>query len=171
MKIRSIAVVGAAVLVLGACDSGETELSTDSTLITGGTNAPAATTTTLPDEGAQGSSPSTTVAGERVSGYDVIQRTPNDNGEALIIVIPDGAYTDVDLENFIIELIESDPVVYGAEVFRDEAAAEAFLIDPASRTEEQDALIERHHFVTLVGRDRIEYKGPFAEFAGGAIGS
>ena len=106
-----------------------------------------------------------------MAGYDVVSRTPNDNGESLIIVIPDGAYTDVDLENFIIELIEADPDVYGAEVFRDAAAAEAFLVDPATRTEEQNALIERHHFVTLVGRDRIEFNGPFSEFSGGAIGS
>ncbi|HEU4318695.1 MAG TPA: hypothetical protein VFS66_01295 [Acidimicrobiia bacterium] len=172
MRFRSIAVVGAVVLALAACDSGDAELSTDSTIITGGTNAPAATTTTTPsDGGTSGSSPSTTLVGEPVAAYDVVQRTPNDNGEAVIVVIPEGAYTDVDLENFVIDLLESDENIYGAEVFGDETAVEAFLIDPASLTEEQTALIERYHYVTVVGRDRIEYRGPFAEFPGGAIGS
>jgi len=172
MKIRWIAVIGASILVLAACDGGDAELSTDSTLISGGTNAPAATTTTTSsDGGTAGVSPTTTLAGQAVAGYNIVQRTPNDNGEAVIIVIPDGAYTDVDLENFIIDVIESNENIYGAEVFRDEAAVEAFLVDPSARTEEQNALIERHHFVTLVGRDRIEFRGPFAEFPGGAIGS
>lgn len=172
MKIRSIAIVGAAVLALAGCDSGDAELSTDSTVLTGGTNAPAVTTTTTePGDGTGAESTPTTLVGERVSGYDVYERIPNENGEQLIIVIPDGAYTDVDLENFIHELIESNETVYGAEVFRDEAAAEAFLVDSASRTEGQNELIERHHYVTLVQRDRIEFRGPFAEFPGGAIGS
>ncbi len=71
----------------------------------------------------------------------------------------------------MIDLIEADPELYGAEIFDDPAAAEAFLTPEADRTEEQTALIEENHFVTLVGRDTIEFRGPFAEFPGGAIGS
>ena len=38
-------------------------------------------------------------------------------GETLYIVIPEGAYTDVDIENFVVGLVDSGEVTYGAEIF------------------------------------------------------
>ena len=163
--------IGAAVLVLAACDSGETDLSTESTIITGGSNATPTTSTSEATGTTSGVSSPTTLVGQTVADFTVVARFGNDNGEERWYVIPNAAYTDVDLENFVVDLIESDPQLYGAEIFDDEAAVEAYQVDADSRTEEQNALIERHHFVTLIGRDRIEFKGPFAEFSGGAIGS
>jgi hypothetical protein len=49
MKPRLTVVLAALVVVAVACNSADTELSTDSTIITGGTNASA--TTTTPSEG------------------------------------------------------------------------------------------------------------------------
>lgn len=170
MKTRPLILVICLTAALVACDGGDAELSTSSTIITGGTNAPATSTTEPATDTTEGSTVSTLV-GETVSSFEVVARFPNDNGEERYYVIPNGAYTDVDLENFIIELIESDPDLYGAEVFDSAEAAEAFQLDPADRTEDDQALIDRHHFVTLVGRDAIEFNGPFAEFPGGAIGS
>ncbi len=171
MKTRSTLVVALLVLAVAACDSGDAELSTGSTIITGGSNAPApSTTTTLPDDDGS-STGSTTLSGETVTEFEVVQRIPNENGEERHYVIPDGAYTDVDLENFVIDLLESDPDLYGAEVFDDAGAATAFLVVAADRTPEQVQSLEDHHLVTLVGRDSIEFRGPFAEFPGGAIGS
>jgi len=172
MKTRLIAVLSVLALALVACDGDEPELSTASTIITGGTNAPATTTTTdAPGEGSGGSAPSTTLVGQTVTDFDVVARFPNDNGEERYYVIPNAAYTDVDLTQFVIELLESDSELYGAEIFDSEEAADAYQVDEAERTDEETALIERHHFVTLVGRDRIEFRGPFSEFPGGAIGS
>jgi hypothetical protein len=171
MKAR-VPLIAAMVLViaLAACDSGDTELSTGSTIITGGTNAAVTTTsTTMPEEESE---PSTqTLVGQAVSEYTVVDRIPNENGEELYIVLPDGGYTDVDLENFILELLDEDPTMYGAEVFNDEAAVTAFAVDPTQRTDEQNELLDTHFLMTLVGRDRIEFNGPFADFSGGAIGS
>lgn len=160
-------------MVLGACSDDDAELSSDSTIVTGGTNAPATTTTAAGDNGDTGdeTSPSTTLVGQPVTDYEVVARFPNDDGETRHYVIPNGAYTDVDLESFVIDLLEADPDLYGAEIFDDADAANAFLVEEADRTEEQAEMLERHHFVTLVGRDRIEFNGPFAEFSGGAIGS
>jgi hypothetical protein len=171
MRIRSLVSFAAVAILVIACDGGDPELSTDSTLVTGptGTEAPADSTTTVPDD--DDSSPGTTLVGQAVSGYEVVARIPNDNGEELHIVIPNGAYTDVDLENFVIDLIETNAELYGAEIFDNADAAVAFAIDEAERTEEETALLERHHFVSLEGRDRIEFRGPFSEFPGGAIGS
>ena len=150
-------------LAVSACSDGETELSTGSTIITGW-SCTATTSSTR-------SSPTQTLLGQAVSEYTVAERVPNENGEELYIVIPDGAYTDVDLENFILDLIDADPTMYGAEVFDDADAVAAFKVDAAERTEEQKALLENHFFLTLVGRERIEFNGPFADFPGGAIGS
>lgn len=170
MKSGFLSVLAVLAVVVVACDSGDAELSSSSTIITGGTNAPATTSTTGDGE-TDGSTPPPTLVGETVADFEVVARFPNDNGEQRFYVIPNGAYTDVDLENFVIELIETDSGLYGAEIFDDEDAANAYLIVESDRTPEQVQLIARHHFVTLEGRDRIEFRGPFAEFSGGAIGS
>lgn len=158
------------VAALAACDSGDAELSSDSTIITGGTNAPATTTSTT-IAGTESDSSTQTLVGQAVSEYTVVERIPNDDGEELYIVIPNGAYTDVDLENFILELLDEDPTMYGAQIFNDEDAVAAFMVDRAERTDEQNDLLDDHFLMTLVGRDRIEFNGPFADFSGGAIGS
>lgn len=172
MRSRWIALFAVLALFVVACDGDDAELSTDSTILTGpsGTD-PASEASTTTTGGSDGTSPPTTLAGEAVSGYEVVEEIENDNGVEQHIVIPNGAYTDVDLENFVIDLIEANPDLYGAEVFDDAAAATAFLVAEAERSEDEAALLERHHFVTLTGRDRIDFHGPFAEFPGGAIGS
>lgn len=173
MRNRWIAVFSVLALVIVACDGDDANLTTQSTIVTGATDTqpPAdGSTTTAPPGGDDDSAP-TTLVGEPVSGHEVVNEIENDNGVEQHIVIPNGAYTDVDLENFVIELIEDNPDLFGAEIFDDAAAAEALLVPEAERTEEQDALLERHWFVTLTGRARIDFRGPFAEFTGGAIGS
>lgn len=172
MRSRWIALVAVLALFVVACDGDDAELSTDSTILTGpsGTD-PATEVTTTTEGGSEGTSPPTTLAGEAVSSYEVVHEIENDNGVEQHFVIPNGAYTDVDLENFVIDRIESEPDLYGAEIFDDTAAAAAFLVVAADRTPEQVQSLEDHHLVTLVGRDSIEFRGPFAEFPGGAIGS
>lgn len=166
-----------AALALVACDGDDPELSTESTIVTGptgtgatGTQPPGeGTTTTRPGGGDGGAA--TTLVGQAVTSYEVVREVPNDNGVAQHIVIPNGAYTDVDLENFVVDLIEANPDLYGAQIFDDPAAAQAFRVPRDQRTEEETAALDRHWFVTLEGRDRIVYRGPFSEFPGGAIGS
>lgn len=173
MRIRTIALVSVLALVGVACNGDDPELSTASTIVTGATN-----TTTPPSDGStpttadgdQGASP-TTLVGENVTTHEVVNEVENDDGIERHLVIPDGAYTDVDLENFVIDLLEEYPDLHNAEIFNDAAAAEAFQVPEGDRTEEQTELLEEHHFVTLTGRARIDFRGPFAEFPGGAIGS
>lgn len=172
MRTPLIAMFAFLALVLLACSDDDPELTTDSTIITGGTNAPATTTTTEgSDDGEGDGSPSTSLVGQTVTDFEVVARFPNDNGEERYYVIPEGAYTDVDLTQFVIELLETDSELYGAEIFDSLQAADAYQVEEADRTDEQNAYIETDHFVTLVGRDRIEFHGPFAEFPDSAIGS
>lgn len=157
-------------LLSAACDSGEAELSTTSSLVTGTTETPnQPTTTTVSDD--EAGTTSTILRGETVASYDVAVRIATDNGEILYIVVPPGAYTDVDLENFLGDLLEGNPQLWGAEVFDDEDAVQAFVIPEEQRTEEQQELLDEHHFVSLVGGDTMKFQGPFAEFGEFIIGS
>lgn len=171
MKSRLLVGIVLLALLAVACDSGDAELTPGSTLITGGSPGSSTTVTTAPEAGSTTLSPPTTLIGQPVGNYEVVRSINHDDGITQHIVVPEGAYTDVDLENFIIDLLESIPQLHGAEVFDSAAAAEAFIVPAESRTDEQNALLERHHFVTLVGRESIEFNGPFSEFPGGAIGS
>lgn len=178
MRNRWIVLFALVSLVVVACDGEDADLTTDSTILTSPTETQApdddgstTTTTTAGSNGEDTGSPSTTLVGERVTDYEVAREVPNENGVSQLIVIPNGAYTDVDLENFVFDLLEGNTDLYGIEIFDDEAAVEAFLTPEADRTEEDQELLDRHHFVSVTGRERIDYRGPFSEFPGGAIGS
>ncbi len=156
-------------MLAAACDSGEAELSTTSSLVTGTTETPsqASTTTTTPEE----VTTTTLLRGETVASYEIAVRISTDNGEIFYVVIPSGAYTDVDVENFVGDLLEANPGLWGAEVFDDEAAVQAFVIPEDQRTEQQQNLLDESHFVSLIGGDTVKFQGPFAEFGEFVIGS
>ncbi len=171
MKSRSLltllVVLG---VVIAACDSGETELSTTTSVVSGTTEAPEPDATTTTTGGGDSETP-TTLVGETVAGHEVVSRIPTDNGEILHIVIPVGAYTDVDLVNFLGDLKEADPELWGVEVFGDPAAPEAFDLPEGERTEEQRQLLDDQHFVTLTNGDLVIFRGPFSEFGEFILGS
>lgn len=154
-------------VLAAACNGDDTALTTTSSLITdpGEEGSPTTTVTTLGDE------TSTTLVGESVGNYEIVAREPGSDGEIVYIVIGPGAYTDVDLENFLGDLYERGIATYGAEIFDDAAAADAFLKAEEDRTAEEVALIEQHHFVSLVGGTIIRFQGPFAESGEFVLGS
>ncbi len=164
---RVLAVLVVMALILSACDGDEAELTTTSTLVTE-TSAPAdsTTTTVLPGE-----STTSTTAGSSVASFDVVAREAGDAGDTVFIVIPQAAYTDVDMENFVGDLLEEGVVTWGAEIFDDIVALEAYQKVEADRTEEEVELIAQHHFVTLVNGDTIIFRGPFEESGEVLIGS
>lgn len=171
MKPRSSsAVLLVLALLLAACDSGEAELSTTSSLVTGTTETPAEEATTTTGAG-DGVVTETTLRGETVTSYEVTARISTDNGEILHIVIPEGAYTDVDLENFVGDLLDQNSDLWGAEVFDSEDGPAAFATPEDQRTAEQQQTLDEHHFVSLIGGDTIKYRGPFSEFGEMLIGS
>lgn len=159
-----------ALALLAAACTAEAELSTTSSVITGTTEAVTAATTTSTT--AAGETTATTlIQGETVSEWEVVARISSDNGETLYIVIPPGAYTDIDLESFVGQLKESDPQLFGAEVFDDPDAVQAFVIPEGQRTEPQQQMLDDHHLVSLVGGDTIRFQGPFEEMGEHIIGS
>lgn len=169
MKSRAVILVLVAFAVLvTACTSEEVELSTTSSLVTGTTETPGqGSSTTLQRD----TTTTTVLRGETVASYEVTVRISTDNGEILYIVIPPGAYTDVDLENFIGDLLEDNPDLWGVEVFANEEAVQAFVIPEDQRTVEQQDLLDDYHFVSVIGGDTMKFQGPFGEFGEFVIGS
>ena len=172
-RMSSLAVVLMLGLVVAACDSGEAELSTTSSLVTGSTEAPVEPTSTSTTEaGDVGPVTPTTLRGQTVDSFEITARIPSDNGEILYIVVPaSDAYTDVDMENFIGDLLEGDPDLWGAEVFRSEEGPVAFVIPEDQRTEEQQQVIDEHHLASLIGGDTLVFRGPFEDVGQMIIGS
>ena len=157
-------------VVLSACDAETANLSTTSSLLTEAPDDTAgeqrATTTSEAT-----ATTSRVLVGAAVDSYEIIARDSTSNGEILYIVLPQRAYTDVDLENFVGDLMESGAVTWGAEIFDDVLAVDAFAKSEAERSEEEVALLEQHHFASLLNGNTIRYQGPFEESGEIAIGS
>ena len=165
MKLRNLTVVSLVLaMLLVACDSEEADISTTTSVMTETTEAPepAETTTTIEEQAE--STTSTSLVGETVTNYEVAARLATDNGPVLHVVIPPGAYTDVDLVNFVGDLKEADPDLWGLEVFDDPAGPDALSTPEDERSEEQQEILEDHHFLTLSNGDRVQFQGPFSEF-------
>ena len=154
-------------LLAGACDGDDPALTTTSSLITDPGEEGSPRTTVAPPEGQT----STTLVGEAVGSYEIVAREPVTDGEIVYIVIGPGAYTDVDLENFVLDLYEEGIATHGAEIFDEAAAADAYLKAEADRTPEEVALIEDHHFASLVGGTIIRFQGPFSASGEYVLGS
>ena len=169
-KTFRLVLFGLLVVGLAACDDGETtDLSTTSSLIASPTTGgEVATTTTV---AAGGDTTSTTLVGQAVAGHEVVARVSDPAGETLFIVIPPGAYTDVDIENFVVGLVDSGEITYGAEVFDDAGAVDAFRKPEAERTEGETQLIDQHHFASVQNAGVVVFRGPFADSPDVVIGS
>lgn len=166
--VRLLIALIALILVVAACDDSGTELTTTSTVVTEDSEPVA--TTTVP-EPAPTTVPEVTLVGESVDSYEIVGRETTDNGEVLYIVIPQGAYTDIDMENFVGNLIENEIVTWGAEVFDDATAVDAFLKEESERTEEEQELLDQHHFLSVISGNTIRFQGPFEESGEMVIGS
>lgn len=155
-------------LWVAACDGETTELSTTSSVVAGPTtSASGQTTTSARSEPAT----STTLRGEQVADFEVVARQSDPGGETLYIVVPPGAYTDVDIENFVVGLVDDGTVTFGAEIFDDPGAVTAFRKPEAERTEGETQLIEQHHFASVQNGISVVFRGPFADSGEFVIGS
>jgi hypothetical protein len=165
---RYIALLGLVAFVVAACDDNGAELSTTSSLVSGPAPTGESTTTSVTPGG---DSTTTSLVGESVGDYEIVARETDTAGETLYIVIPAGAYTDVDIENFVLDLVEGGTATFGAEVFDDATAVEAYRKPEAERTEEETALIAQHHFVSLENGTTLVFRGPFVASGELVIGS
>ncbi len=157
-------------IAVAACTGDETvDLSTTSSVVSG--QPPAGEATTTPVEPTGDSTTSTSLVGVTVEEYEVVARESDTTGETIFVVVPPAAYTDVDIENFVLDLYESGTATYGAEVFDEATAVDAFRKPEAERTEDESALVAQHHLASLVDGTTIVFRGPLAASGELVIGS
>lgn len=171
-KTVRFALSGLLLIVVAACDGDETtDLSTTSSVIADPvTTVGGDGTTTSVTTGEEGAT-STTLQGQQVADYDIVARESDASGETLFIVVPQGAYTDVDIENFILGLVDDEVVTFGAEIFDDSGAVDAFRKPEAERTEGETQLIADHHFASVQNGTNVVFRGPFESSPDFVIGS
>ncbi len=166
---RRAAFTALLVIGLAACNGDETvDLSTTSSVVSGQPTTDQATTTSVEPTG---STTPTTLVGVTVEDYEVVGREAGTDGETIYVVVPPGAYTDVDIENFVLDLFEAGTATFGAEVFDDSVAVDAFRKPEAERTEDETAQVNAHHLASLVGGTTIVFRGPLASSGETVIGS
>lgn len=171
-KLTVFAVAGAISLALSACNSDDAVITTttaDASQLTTTTQAAGGSTTTSGDS--TGTETTEATPAEPISQYDIISRQSSEDGETLFILVPAGDYTDVSVENFLGDLLEDDPAVFGVEVFDDREAIDAALKAEDDRTAAELQAIEDHHLFSLNSGSQVQFKGPMSGFDDFVIGS
>ena len=111
--------------------------------------------------------PTTTV----VSGlptYEVVHRLIEGDRETLVIVVEPGAYSGVELENLVFDVVERfSPSV--AIVVDDRAAADLAILD--ERTEDEQRQLDSHTFLRIENGVEVTFYGPYADIPGLTVGS
>lgn len=131
-----------------------------------GTTAPSpATTSTLAPVVPATTSTTTTVAFS-MPDFTVVQRTPED---VLVVAVPPGSYTDLDIQNLVAVVVERFAPVQGLHIVDDESVAPLVLAD--SVTAEEQARLDEHYFLRLEDGFRMVFLGPFAEVGEVILGS
>ena len=166
------------VVAVGACDSSEegveltTTTSTSTTIdVASGTSEAddPVTTTTLP---ADTSTTTSGQAGQSVGDHQILIRTDGPDGDLVWVLIDQGDYTTVDLENFAFDLLdEAETTVWEIHVFDDEDALNAGRIDPEDRTADEQSLVDEHYLLSVTEGVVLTFQGPFASFGGAVFGS
>ena len=156
---------GAAVLVLGlvasACSAGE--LAEPPGTIEEPVTTLAATTTVAP------AAVATTVAlpTKTIPSYQVVEKVAASDGDVLIVLLPDGTYDDLDIENLMAHLVD-EFAPFGIHVVNAEAAIELVL---AEDMELADPVLAEHYLARLEDGNKVVYTGPLAEFGWFFVGS
>ena len=129
------------------------------------------TTVVTTPSGEAGSTTTTAPTGAEESGlpnYEVVHRLIEDGRETLVIVVEPGSYSNVELENLVYDIVERfSPSA--AIVVDDLAVADLALEE--ERTDEQQASLDAHTFLTVENGVEVTFYGPYADFPRMTIGS
>jgi hypothetical protein len=178
MRITVLSLVG--LVAIAACSGGDDDTTTlpedlsttqTSAVAAGGGSGDAgddSTTDSTPIE-----ETTTTTAGPMLPSYDIAHRSPGDNGDLLVIVLEaagDGI-SDHDLEQVILDVVDTFGPVAEAHIIDDPAVLELVLADPADLTDEEQAQLDSHYLLRLIDGTSVSFQGPFEDVPGYEIGS
>ena len=180
MRIRILTSVLIGLLALTACSGDDEETTTlpedgsatATTLAIGGGGSGADDDDTSDSTEAEGST-TTTVEEPMLPAYDIAHRSPGDNGDLLVVVLEDvsDGITDHDLEQVILDVVDTFGPVAEAHVIDDVSVLDLVLADPADLSDEQKADLEAHYLLRLVDGTSVSFQGPFEDVPGYEIGS
>jgi hypothetical protein len=135
-----------------------------------GASSPTSTTATSGTTSPGGGSTTSTIARVPVESFDIQVQTTSDAGNVLWVTIPPADYTDKDIEDFILEQIDSQEGLAELHVFDDKSAVDAARIPEGQRTEEEQKLVDDHYLASLEG-NKIIFRGPFEAAGEMVVGS
>ena len=180
MRMRILISVLIGLLALTACSGDDEETTTlpedgsatATTIAIGGDGSGGDDDDTSESTEAEGST-TTTVEGPMLPAYDIAHRSPGDNGDLLVVVLEDvdDGITDHDLEQVILDVVDTFGPVAEAHVIDDVSVLDLVLADPADLSDEQKADLEAHYLLRLVDGTSVSFQGPFEDVPGYEIGS
>ncbi len=173
--------IAALSLVLAACSgggddstttSGDTAATSTSSPGDGTAAGPGASTTTTggPGDGTTAPTTSTTLL-DLVPDYSIESRTAGQGGDTLVVLLPAGTYSDLDLENVVVDVVERFAPVATVHVVDDSAVVALVLQERTELSTEDRELVDEHYFVRLEEGFRLIYLGPFASAGQVILGS
>lgn len=172
--VVSCCLVGLA-LVLASC-SGDGSEDTSTTTPPETTVAPVTSLdppTTTADPVTEDSTTTTSTTEEPVEfpEYTIVSREDGDDGDTVVILIDEGAFslTDIDLANILADAVDRFPPILTAYVVDDADAAEAVIVEEP--TAAQIELLDRHYLVRLEEGFRMVFAGPFSDAPDVILGS
>jgi hypothetical protein len=155
-------------IVLSACSNEEPAASTavTDTSLAPVTTVAAAADTTRP-RGGTNRSTSTSIREPIEISYDIRHREPSDGGDRLVVLIEPGDYTEIDLSNLVLDIIEANEPVAQLDVVDSQRALPAVIRNPANLTPQQS----RHYVLRLEDGTRVVFLGPYSDLGSFIIGS
>lgn len=132
------------------------------------TVTPSATGSTSP--GTPVSTTSTPTTAQGVPAYQIVLRRQSAGGDAVVVLIEPGTYTDLDLQNIVDDARTRFAPIATLYLVDDARAAPMVIADGDMSAEAKDFLAD-HYFLVLEDGFRVTYLGPFADFGEVVLGS
>ena len=167
-------------LAAAACSGSGGEESTTTvavdgiTATTGGTDGSSSTsaTTATTEAGTSTTTTTTTLAPPTdIPDYSIESRTAGTGGDTVVILLPAGTYSDVDLENIVVDVVDRFAPVVTVHVVDDTAAVPLVLEPEGTLAAAELTLLAQHYFVRLEEGFRLVYQGPFETVGEVILGS
>jgi ABC-type transport system substrate-binding protein len=172
---RTTLILLIAMLALAACDRGsEPELTVTTSSTSSVTTPEESPTTTSPETTTSSEDEEqtpTTIVSNPIEDYQIQVATTVDQGQVLWVTIPAESYTDRDLEDFVVGVVDDEGDIWEFHVLDDAAAVDAARLPEADRTEEEQALVDEHYLVSVTEGNVITFHGPFEAAGSFLIGS
>ncbi len=164
---RGAAAAALAVTALAACSDDPTvSTAVTETSLESVTTVAAAPDTTRQRSGSNRST-STSIREPIDISYDIRHREPSDSGDRLVVLIEPGDYTEIDLSNLVLDIVEANEPVDQLDVVDSQAALRAVIRNSENLTPQQS----RHYVLRLENGNRVVFLGPYSDLGSFIIGS